>query len=163
VIFEEVRSPAEKYEDTLVPPVRADLKVKTSQVEETPPTGGSVTGQESTEDVVAEAARIEEEANEKFARFEEKSEPVEELAPLVGSYTINVASFREKAGADRLVNELKKKGLEAFRWEIDLPQKGRWHRVSIGSFPTRKDAKDFVAQKKLKDSFRFFITRIPGA
>lgn len=163
VILEEATSPVEKHEDTLVPPVGADLRVETSQVEETPSTEDFVTGGESTEEVVAEVARIKEEAKEKFASFEEKSESIEKPAPLVGSYTINVASFRQKEGADQLVNELKKKGFEAFRWEIDLPQKGRWHRVSIGSFPTRKDANDFVTQKKLRSDFEIFVTQIPDS
>jgi cell division septation protein DedD len=99
----------------------------------------------------------------KPAMLEEKSEPVEEPGPLPGSYTVNLASFRERARADRFVQELRQKGFEAFCWEIDLPEKGKWHRVSVGNFPTLEYAKNFVAQEKLKESYSLFIIRIPGA
>lgn len=161
---------AEESQDTMVLPVEAEPKEETSQVEETTPIIESLPiKQESTEEVVVEAPAVEgkeaaqEEAEQKVASLEREAESIEEPAPLAGSYTINVGSFREKKRADRFVQELRKKGLEAFWWEVDLPKKGKWYRVSIGNFPTRKDAKDFVTQKKLKDHFGLFITRIPGA
>ncbi len=174
-IHEEVTPPAEEYKDTIVPPSRPTLKEETNQVQETLPKEGLAIGGESPEAVVVETPLIEEretgqevtpveeKAAHQVVSLEKKPDPIEELAPLVGSYTINVASFRQKDRAEQLVDELKREGLRAFRWEIDLPEKGKWHRVSIGNFPKRRDAEDFVAQKKLKDRFELFITRITGA
>ncbi len=102
-----------------------------------------------------EVAETEEQREQKVAMLEEKPGPVP------GSYTVNIASFRVKARADRLVQELRKKGLEAFGWEVDLPEKGKWHRVAVGNFPTLKHAEDFVTQERLRENYSVFITRIP--
>jgi septal ring-binding cell division protein DamX len=56
-----------------------------------------------------------------------------------GSYTIQVASTQHKADAERLA-----KRLAARRPRIvaaDLPGKGRWYRVQVGSFETRESAR----------------------
>jgi cell division septation protein DedD len=93
--------------------------------------------------------------------LEAKPEGIEKPGPLPGRYTVNLASFREKARADSLVRELRGKGLEAFSWEIDLPEKGKWHRVSVGNFATLEYAKNFVIQEGLEENYSVFITRIP--
>jgi cell division septation protein DedD len=94
---------------------------------------------------------------------QEKPESGEGPGPLPDSYTVNLASFRGKENADRFVQELRRKGLDAFCWEINLPEKGTWHRVSVGSFPTLENAKKFVAQERLKEDYSVFITRVSGA
>jgi len=56
-----------------------------------------------------------------------------------GAYTIQVASTQHKADAERLA-----KRLAARRPRIvaaDLPGKGRWYRVQVGSFETRESAR----------------------
>jgi len=173
VIFQKVTP--EESEEAKILPAEAEPKEEASLVEDVSPIEGLTTEEESTEEVVVETplveeeesaqevAETEEETEQRVASLEQESKSVQEPAPLAGSYTINVGSFRERERADRFVLQLKKKGFEAFCWEIDLPEKGKWHRVSIGNFLTLKDAKDFVAEKKLEDSLKFFITRIPGA
>ncbi len=93
---------------------------------------------------------------------EEKPGSMREPARLADHYTINLGSFREKGRADRFVAILKRRGFEAFRWEIDISGRGKWHRVSIGSFPTRKDAEDYVTKEGLRATFEVFITRLPN-
>jgi cell division septation protein DedD len=88
---------------------------------------------------------------------------IEEPGPVPGSYTVNLASFRKKARACRLVEELRQKGLESFYWEVNLPEKGKWYRVAVGNFSTLEHAKDFVTLQGLKDGYSVFITRIPDA
>ena len=173
VIFQKVTP--EESEEAKVLPAEAEPKEEASLVEDVSPIEGLTTEEESTEEVVVETPSVEreetaqevaetkQETEQRVASLEQEPNSIEEPAPLAGSYTINVGSFRERERADRFVLQLKEKGVEAFRWEIDLPDKGKWHRVSIGNFVTRKEAKDFVAEKKLEDSFRFFIVRIPGA
>jgi cell division septation protein DedD len=94
---------------------------------------------------------------------EKRPDSIGELGAQPGSYTVNLGSFREKENADRFVRELKKEGLEAFCWEIDLPEKGKWHRVSVGNFPTLENATSFVIQERLKETYSVFIVRVPGA
>jgi cell division septation protein DedD len=174
VVFQKVTPPPKESEDAAILPDEVEPKGETSQAE-TPSIESLPTEEQSAEQTVVEPtpaegkyvthemAQVGEKAAQKVASLEEEPQSVGEPTPRAGSYAINLASFRDKERADRFVQELKKKGFEAFRWEVNLPGKGRWHRVSIGNFPTRKEAKDFVRQKKLKDKFRPFITRIPGA
>jgi cell division septation protein DedD len=74
-----------------------------------------------------------------------------------------VASFRSKEGALRYVEQLKAMGLDAFDWEIDIPQKGRWYRVSVGDFPTREKAQNYADELKQKGMSGMFIIQIPEA
>ncbi len=81
--------------------------------------------------------------------------------PPGGTFTINLASFRQKQRADRYVEELKKLGIDAYSWEVNLPEKGRWNRVSVGGFPTLNEAKDYtkeLRQKGISDTYIIKIT-----
>jgi cell division septation protein DedD len=79
--------------------------------------------------------------------------------PPAGTFTITLASFRPKQRADRYVEELKKLGIDAYVWEVNLPEKGRWYRVSVGRFPTLKEAKNYKEELKQKGISGTFITK----
>jgi septal ring-binding cell division protein DamX len=72
--------------------------------------------------------------------------------PPCGTFTIVLASFKQKQRADRYVEELKKLGIHAYSWEGKLPEKGRWYRVRIVGFPTLKEAKNYT--KELRQTGR---------
>jgi ankyrin repeat protein len=78
-----------------------------------------------------------------------------------GTFTVNVASFREEHSADRYVEKLKKKGMDAFSWVVNLPKKGRWYRVSVGSFPTRQEAQNYMKAVRQEGISDAFIIKIP--
>jgi len=80
--------------------------------------------------------------------------------PPGGTFTIVLASFRQKQWADRYVEELKKLGIDAYSWEVNLPEKGRWNRVSVGGFPTLKEAKNYTKELRQKGISYLFITKI---
>jgi cell division septation protein DedD len=80
--------------------------------------------------------------------------------PPGGTFTINLASFRQKQRADRYVEELKKLGIDAYSWEVNLPEKGRWNRVSVGGFPTLKEAKNYTKELRQKGISDTYITKI---
>ncbi|MBW2123052.1 MAG: SPOR domain-containing protein [Deltaproteobacteria bacterium] len=86
-----------------------------------------------------------------------------EAAKPEGTFTINIASFRKRESALRYVRELNKKGIHAFDWEVDLPQKGRWYRVSVGGFSSRQEAQSYADDLKRMGISDIFITRGPGA
>jgi cell division septation protein DedD len=85
--------------------------------------------------------------------------PAQEIPP-VGAFTINMASFKQKQSADRYVEKLKKLGIDAFSWEVNLPEKGRWYRVSAGGFSTLEEAKNYVKELRQKGISDTYITRI---
>jgi len=57
-----------------------------------------------------------------------------------GIFTIQASSVKNKPDADRLVGKLKERGFPAYLLTSELEGKGTWHRVRIGSYPTREEA-----------------------
>jgi len=57
-----------------------------------------------------------------------------------------VASLKEKASADRIVDALVRKRIPAVRVAANVPGKGRWYRVQVGRFKDRAGA---ASMKKL--------------
>lgn len=62
--------------------------------------------------------------------------------------TIQVSSFRRMKGAAQAVSTLKRHGVEAFSRYEAVSGKGMWHRVYIGRFGTRQDAKKMASKLK---------------
>ncbi len=58
--------------------------------------------------------------------------------------TIQVASLKDPKAADKLVTKLKKKGYAAYKTTVDISGKGIWHRIRIGYFKNRTDAKKIL-------------------
>jgi len=79
-----------------------------------------------------------------------------------GRYTVRVGSFREQGRAERLAADLKKRGLEAFVWTSEVPQKGRWHRVGVGRFENRQQAQLFARGLKEKTRLETVVTSLPS-
>jgi DedD protein len=69
-----------------------------------------------------------------------------------GGFLIQVASFKEEADAEALVTELKARGHRAFRQTANVPGRGIWHRVRIGSFQSQYEATLYKA--KLEETER---------
>jgi septal ring-binding cell division protein DamX len=70
-----------------------------------------------------------------------------------GKFTVQVASYREKQDALVLADRLTRKGYQSFVAEANLPGKGKWYRVRVGRFGTRKEAASFGESLKRKESF----------
>lgn len=104
---------------------------------------------------------------EKQTKLEtEKVEPIKsDIAALPaiqpgGKYTIQVGAFQKEGEAKQTVNNLKSKGYPAFIKTAEVPGKGTWYRVRIGTFTTRVTAKLYANNlKNLEPSIKFvFIT-----
>ena len=86
-----------------------------------------------------------EEVKAQVAMAEEPKGPARAEGELpTGAYTLNIASFRNKGNADRLMKEFKEKGYEAFVEKATIPQKGTWYRVAVGRFSSREEALAFA-------------------
>ncbi len=89
-----------------------------------------------------------------LARERSKPSPAGEMAPM-GSDTgfqLQVASFKDQADADKLVEALRKRGHQAFRVAAMVPNKGLWHRVRVGPFKTKYQA--VLYKRKFEDKER---------
>jgi DedD protein len=78
-----------------------------------------------------------------------------------GRYTLNIASFRDKVNAERLMKELEDKGYEAFVEKANIPGKGTWYRVAVGRFSSRGEALAFARGLKEKGVTYSFVRKIP--
>jgi cell division septation protein DedD len=60
-----------------------------------------------------------------------------------GGFQLQVASFKDQADADTLVEELRRRAHKAYRQAAYVPERGLWHRVRIGPFKSRLLANDY--------------------
>jgi cell division septation protein DedD len=175
VIIKEIQPMVETEPETSLPPVGARLEEAPPPSREVQPVIPETTPKEPMAQVPSEPVAEEQtevtaggKEQEVVASIMEKPQPAKKPPPTrtmppAGAYTVNVASFRSKEGALRYVEQLKAMGLDAFDWEIDIPQKGRWYRVSVGDFPTREKAQNYADELKQKGMSGMFIIQIPEA
>ncbi len=65
------------------------------------------------------------------------------LSTKSGKYTVQIASYKQQEDAMKLAQRLQSKGYEAYIIQAKVPSKGTWHRVRIGSYPTKTEAKNY--------------------
>jgi hypothetical protein len=70
---------------------------------------------------------------------------------LTVAYSIQLGSFRNPNRAAERMHLFKSLGLEAFSRRVDLPDKGVFHRVLVGTFGTRGQARAY--QDRLQEEF----------
>jgi DedD protein len=61
-------------------------------------------------------------------------------AGMEGGFQLQVASFKEPADAQKLVEDLRRRGHRAYSQAAQVPERGLWHRVRVGPFKTKFDA-----------------------
>jgi cell division septation protein DedD len=62
-----------------------------------------------------------------------------------GGFQLQVASFKDQPDADRLVEDLRRRGHRAYRAVAQVPERGLWHRVRIGPFKSKYEATRYKA------------------
>lgn len=71
-------------------------------------------------------------------------------------FTVQISSSQSKAQCYRVANMLRRAGYPAFTASLKLKDKGIWHRIFVGSFPTREEAEKIKAaleEDEIKDGF----------
>lgn len=63
-----------------------------------------------------------------------------------GGFQLQVASFKDQPDADRLVEDLRRRGHRAYRLAAQVPERGVWHRVRVGPFKTKFEAMKYKAE-----------------
>lgn len=181
VVIKKIEPPTETEAEPKVRAVGTELEkeeaVSPIQPEESEPTVSPMIEEGSVEEPLAGLQGQAEPVEEEAAAGEEQPQvvastaaeappapevPKAEKMPQPGTFVINVASFRQRQSAKRYVEKLKQEGIDAFEWKVDLPQKGRWYRVSVGGFSNRQEAEKYANELSRKGLSDMFITRIPG-
>jgi len=62
------------------------------------------------------------------------------------SYLVQVASFRHPEDAQEMKSRLATHGMHAYTESVDLPQRGRWHRVYLGPYARRDRAEQVKSE-----------------
>jgi cell division septation protein DedD len=78
-----------------------------------------------------------------------KKEPVAASSSTKLRYTVQTASYQERHMAEDEAKRLKRRGFAAFVVSSELPGKGVWHRVRLGSFSNKAAAERL--QKSVRD------------
>ena len=73
-------------------------------------------------------------------------DPVEDL--YVGKWTIQLGSYDDKGEAQSFANGLQVRGYSPILNEVNLGERGKWYRVSLGAFDNLVDAKNYVVREK---------------
>ncbi|MGB3942821.1 MAG: SPOR domain-containing protein [Candidatus Manganitrophaceae bacterium] len=93
------------------------------------------------------------------------------LAPESGSvkssssarlYTIQVASFTEKKGAETLIDQLKRKGYPVYLETGEIHRKGRFYRVRVGHYSSRAEAQKEGERIGQAEKLNFLVTAEEG-
>lgn len=71
-----------------------------------------------------------------------------ELSPpgVDGGFQLQVASFKDREDADRLVQDLRRRGHRAFHQAAYVPERGLWYRVRIGPFKSKLETQRYKAE-----------------
>jgi cell division septation protein DedD len=87
--------------------------------------------------------------------------PEEEKAgPSEAKYTLQVGAFKNPQEALELVNQLKKKGYDAYQVTGSAAAKGTVHRVRIGHFQSLQEAKQFALTFEKKENLKPIISSL---
>jgi len=87
-----------------------------------------------------------------------ESAATKQTPPSKVRYTIQVGSYPEKAMAEEETRNMKKRGYAAFLVASEIPEKGKWYRVRVGSFANRQSAEKLAKELKSKEGIDGFIT-----
>jgi cell division septation protein DedD len=72
-------------------------------------------------------------------------------------FQLQVASFKEQDDADRFVEQLRKRGHQAFRIAAMIPGRGLWHRVRVGPFENKYQAVQYKQKFETSERLAPFI------
>ena len=70
------------------------------------------------------------------------------VAGMKARFTLQVASVRDPAAAERIVRKLQQAGLPAYQTASSPGKNGRWYRVRVGAYETRKAAEAALGKFK---------------
>ena len=142
--------------------VTIDLQPKSVSEEKQPEKKQTGAEEIKGEQAAAKDKKVEVKAGKEKAELPPMQTPPQakkELAHLSKlRYTVQVASYQEKDMAEEEVRKLKTRGYAAFIVSSDVPDKGTWHRVRLGSFANRAAAEKLMKQLQTKEGISSFIT-----
>ena len=72
-------------------------------------------------------------------------------------YTIQISAFKKLERAQKVVDELKQKGYDAYMVPTYNSKEENWNLIRIGKFKTKEEARNFVSLLKEKEGIRAVV------
>jgi cell division septation protein DedD len=76
------------------------------------------------------------------------------------NYTLQIAAFREKERAQRLMQTLEEKGYKPYIVSTDNSRNESWHLVRIGHFPSAEIAQQFAQSLQTKEKMSALVWKV---
>lgn len=74
-----------------------------------------------------------------------------------GAFTLQLSAFQTREEADRFAARLRDRGYAPYIVAAEVPKKGTWYRVRMGSFPSRDAASRYLADFKRETQLDAFV------
>jgi DedD protein len=74
-----------------------------------------------------------------------------------GAFTLQLSSTQNREEADRFVAKLRDRGYAPYVLKAEVPGRGTWYRVRMGSFPTKEAAQRYLADFKRETQLQAFV------
>jgi len=68
-------------------------------------------------------------------------------------YSIQITVLSDRKDVDKLISDLKEKGMEAYWEKISIQGKGPLHRIFIGHFEDKEMAMVYMKKKGIQESY----------
>jgi len=133
----------------------AEQKAEKKQVVDAPKDNGRQAtkgkGTEGTVEKGAAPAHVAKQTSVKKPQAHEKATaPLKQANGPKVRFTIQISSYPEKTMADDEVKSMKRNGYAAFIVSSDIPDKGTWYRVRLGSFTKKEAAEKLLGEVRAK-------------
>lgn len=74
-----------------------------------------------------------------------------------GAFTLQLAASQERAEAEQYISRLRDRGYAPYITEAEVPGRGKWYRVRMGSFPTKEAATRYLSDFRRETKLEGFI------
>ncbi|EPX56194.1 Translation initiation factor 2 [Cystobacter fuscus DSM 2262] len=74
-----------------------------------------------------------------------------------GAFTLQLSAFQSRPEADRFAAKLRDRGYAPFIVPAEVPGKGTWYRVRMGSFPSKDAASRYLSDFKRETQLQAFV------
>ncbi|SEN04817.1 Cell division protein DedD (protein involved in septation) [Stigmatella aurantiaca] len=74
-----------------------------------------------------------------------------------GAFTLQISAFQSREDADRFAARLRDRGYAPYILAAEVPNKGTWYRVRMGSFPSKEAASRYLADFKRETQLNAFV------
>ncbi|QRK06106.1 SPOR domain-containing protein [Archangium violaceum] len=74
-----------------------------------------------------------------------------------GAFTLQISAFQNRPEAERFAAKLRDRGYAPYIISAEVPQKGTWYRVRMGSFPSKDAASRYLSDFKRETQIQAFV------